>query len=460
MPVDYGDSWDQGQRCYFSFSPAGVVQDGIDDEGEPIYIYQTQPFFQYDLNRGGGESNTKITNAIELDKSINLICTWQTHYEGTPDKPDIKANKIEVNQVIKVTGSSAKSSASFIGLVQSINQPNKSPSKGVLVVKPIYILQNVFDETSYIKNWSIICNENKTSNYEINKDYASVEAFGLTGTTVGSAGIQIYHELPPETKYTKGTYTKNASTTTSGSRPGGTEYYWKQGGLREIADSGQVFYEYTYESISYDGESYGETNQDPTNGSFDINAGSTTTYKYYGEFSIFYAGDINYFPWDNISLNVSNELITNTITYTNEKHTDADSGINSQGYYFSYSYDSYELKSELSKSKSSFSYSYTFNKDDLEIIKKFELGNNPGSEDNTFNEDLVKFGIGLTLTDTSTTINLTLNNNSSINASYENGGNDSVSTVSKITSPVPSTFHSTYIGQHTSAKIIPNDFTK
>jgi len=409
MPSDYGDSWDQGQRCYFSFSPFGAVQDGVDDAGAPVYIYQTQPFFLYDLNRGGGSSSTKITNAIELDKSITLTCTWQTHDEGKPNKPDIKANKIEVNQVIKITGSSAKSSASFIGLVESINQPDKSTSKGVLIVKPIYIITNVFDKTSFIENWSVICNEAKTSNYEINKDYASVEAFGLTGTTVGSAEARInYNMTEYDSEFGKSVIDINSTTTISTPKESNTSNY----------------------SAHYDNQSDG-----------------IYTYKTFGEFFIDYNGDINYFPWEDITVECSMQILTNTFNYTHKPYQTEDVNPNNQYGYLNTTENGYITTSKSTNTYSNYNFFYTYKKEDLENYKKYQ------TEEQSENSN--KFKSLLTKKDFSKSGQFTTTSSYLLRSE----GSTYYST-SVVNEPAPILSHAEFLENIISIKINPSNFRK
>ena len=434
MPQDYGDSWDQGQRCCFAFSPFGVTQNGVNNQKEPVYVYETQPFFQYDINRGGGSSNTKIFNAIKLNTSITLTCTWQTHDEGKPGKPDIKANKIEVNQVIKVTGGSAigssgKSYAEFIGLVQSINQPDKSISKGVLVVKPIYILQNVFDKTSPIENWSVICNENKTSNYEINKDYASVEAFGLTGTSVGNGDLSIFTD-------------NNYITNNSNQEHGGTQTQYS---LSVNVPPGY----FEDGSIAYDGisSSINETiGDEPNTGTQE----SITSLDYYGRFSVNYSGDINYYPWDeiNVSGNIQKIIITEIHTFKQKQENyEENSDIST---YTSYRQYLEYGDNQTQKQKSSISINYTFGKTDFDKTKLYS------QEQNT---EITKTNFNITMTDTfrgNFTI-LTSGDNLSI-SSEAFTAHSSSTTRSALISTSTSTSES--ILGLLSVKINPSDFSK
>ena len=415
MPQDYGDSWDQGQRCYFSFSligSSGLIQDGVNDEGEPIYIQQNNPFFQYDINRGGGSSNTKIFNAIELNTSITLTCTWQTHDEGKPGKPDIKANKIEVNQVIKVTGGSAKSSASFIGLVQSIMQPNKPVSKGVLVVKPIYILQNVFDKTSPIENWSVICNENKTSNYEINEKYACVEAFGLTGGTspIGYAEVNINYDM---TAYDA-----------------------------EYNDS-PIDY---YNTLNISGGE-GPDVSSSTSQHYETQNVSVYTFKTFGIFNMYYYGDINYFPWKDISVNSSVQIRTNTLNFTNEGYSREYIDPDNQYGYLTSTENGFITTSKQENTYSNFNFSYTFKKSDFENYKKYQTDEE--------SENLNKFSSSLTLKNYYKNTQLT----STATYSLRNEGY-SYQSFSSVTTSYPTQHNTEIIEYITSIKITPSGFLK
>jgi len=354
MPTDYGDSWDQGQRCYFSFGylvQSDTLVSGI--EGDGVLGIQTQPFFQYDepIKRGRGTSVTKVSTKIELYKNLSLICEWNVHNEGTESKPDIKANKIEVNQVIKIKGFNNKSNCEFIGLVKSINQPDQLPSKGRLSVSPIFIIHNIFNNTDPIVSWTVIVNEDKTSNYEINKDYAAVEAFGLTGNNVGKAGfLTIIDEERNEEindTFEKGSYI--AYTSDDGS---GSESYGQLAGT----DFTRIV---TYLEIHY---------------------------------FINYFGDINYYPFDQIYLNTSLKTFEYGWTMTVDKLSFS-GPVLEYGSYNNSEYTSNKvfqpednletLENEQIVEQSSFEISYTFTKESLENQKLFD-------EDPVENKDIRK----------------------------------------------------------------------
>lgn len=251
MAQDYGDSWAQGQRCYFSFELLGVS--GIEEEediqiklGKSIdgdagyylktiknYIPATLPFNtdNDEDNKliGSGLSETVISESqIKIDSTISFKTKWlikSVFDKADPDDPYNKLYKqepvkIQINQIVKVSSFSTKTISgkiyysffNFLGIVESISQSvptqKNTESNGYVSIKIIYIFSKSFDSKSPLKYTYINPAGGGISNYEYNEKYCCKLSKGLTNTTTGKAYILLGYNLNNDSNVVNESYSE------------------------------------------------------------------------------------------------------------------------------------------------------------------------------------------------------------------------------------------------------------